>query len=71
MIYFGIQLYETFMTHKIFVFEIFVIYVWSIWMIKLISSRRYTKHVGCVKDKFKTTVLMAVLNEKKTFLLSH
>lgn len=69
MIYFGLQLYETYLTHKIFLFEVFVIYVWLIWIIKWVYANKYNKYSGCVKDKFNVSVLVPVLNEKRDIFI--
>lgn len=62
MIYFGIQLYETLINHKIFLFELFVIYVWTIWMVKWHTSRSYIAR-GESPMEHTTSVVIPVLNE--------
>ncbi len=63
MIYFTIQLYESLITHKIFFFEMFVVYVWLIWAIKWIVSRRYMQYYNDA-PKQSTSVIVPCLNEK-------
>lgn len=63
MIYFGIQLYETIITHKIFLFECFVLYVWMIWLMKWLTSRHYKKYTES-PEGLSTSVIVPCLNEK-------
>ncbi len=63
MIYFGIQLYETILTHKIFLFELFVIYVWLIWTIKYVASRQYVQYNND-QPTSSMSVIVPCLNEK-------
>lgn len=62
MIYFFIQVYESIVTHKIFLFELFVIYAWLIWLVKWKVSRRYKPHDRPALG-LTTSVVIPVLNE--------
>jgi hyaluronan synthase len=62
MIYFIIQLLETLKTGHVFLFEMFVLYVFAIFFIKYVVSRRYTPAAE-VKTNLTNSVIIPVYNE--------